>query len=147
MGNTVISSYVVDCYPKQSMSIITFYSVLLDLSAFCNPVSLSLSPCPIPLLKSTQFFINAWVLRCGYTITFCVQAVIVIGLAIPAIALVHRYGATMRARSWTPTWANPEYDMLLDTTAIRTRSGTRALNNSASGRQSGTMSVQSWPPV
>jgi hypothetical protein len=39
MGNTVISSYVVDCYPKQSMSIITFYSVMLDLSAFCNPVS------------------------------------------------------------------------------------------------------------
>ena len=39
MGNTAITSYVVDCYPLQSMSIITFYSVLLDLSAFINPVS------------------------------------------------------------------------------------------------------------
>ena len=39
MGNTVISTYIVDCYPLQSMSIITFYSVILDLSAFINPVS------------------------------------------------------------------------------------------------------------
>jgi len=39
MGNTVIPSYVVDCYPLQSMSIITFYSVFLDLSALINPVS------------------------------------------------------------------------------------------------------------
>ena len=38
MGNTVISSYIVDCYPLQSMSVITFYSVFLNLSAFINPV-------------------------------------------------------------------------------------------------------------
>ena len=38
-GNTAITSYIVDCYPLQSMSIITFYSVILDLSAFINPVS------------------------------------------------------------------------------------------------------------
>jgi hypothetical protein len=39
MGNTVIPSYVVDCYPLQSMSVIIFYSILLDLSALINPVS------------------------------------------------------------------------------------------------------------
>jgi cyanate permease len=39
MGNTIIPTYIVDCYPLQSMSVITFYSVLLDLSAFINPVS------------------------------------------------------------------------------------------------------------
>jgi len=38
MGNTVITSYIVDCYPLQSMSVITFYSVFLNLSAFINPV-------------------------------------------------------------------------------------------------------------
>lgn len=38
VGNTVISSYIVDCYPLQSMTVITFYSVLLNLSAFINPV-------------------------------------------------------------------------------------------------------------
>jgi hypothetical protein len=40
MGNTVITSYVVDSYPLQSMSVITFYSVLLNFSAFADPVSL-----------------------------------------------------------------------------------------------------------
>jgi hypothetical protein len=39
MGNAVIPTYLIDCYPLQSMSVITFYSVLLDLSAFINPVS------------------------------------------------------------------------------------------------------------
>lgn len=39
MGNTVISSYIVDCYPLQSMSVILFYSVFLDVSAFIDPVS------------------------------------------------------------------------------------------------------------
>ena len=40
MGNTVISAYIIDCYPLQSMSVITFYAVFLNLSAFINPVSL-----------------------------------------------------------------------------------------------------------
>ena len=37
-GNTTICSYIVDAYPLQSMSVITFYAVLLNLSAFINPV-------------------------------------------------------------------------------------------------------------
>lgn len=40
MGNTVVCAYIVDCYPLQSMSIVTFYAVLLNLSAFVDPVSL-----------------------------------------------------------------------------------------------------------
>lgn len=40
IGNTVTSSYIVDCYPLQSTSVITFYAVFLNLSAFINPVSL-----------------------------------------------------------------------------------------------------------
>ncbi len=43
MGNTVICSYIVDAYPLQSMSVITFYSVFLNLSAFADPVSLVLA--------------------------------------------------------------------------------------------------------
>ena len=39
MGNTVITSYIVDSYPLQSMSVITYYSVFLNLSAFANPVT------------------------------------------------------------------------------------------------------------
>lgn len=41
MGNTVTASYVVDCYPLQSMSVITFYAVIINLSAFINPVSVA----------------------------------------------------------------------------------------------------------
>ena len=41
IGNTVITAYIVDCYPLQSMSVITFYSVFLNLSAFISPVSAS----------------------------------------------------------------------------------------------------------
>ena len=39
MGNTAVCAYIVDAYPLQSMSVITFYSVLLNLSAFIDPVS------------------------------------------------------------------------------------------------------------
>lgn len=39
MGNTTICAYIVDAYPLQSMSVITFYSVCLNLSAFIDPVS------------------------------------------------------------------------------------------------------------
>lgn len=46
VGNTVICSYIVDAYPLQSMSVITFYSVFLNLSAFIDPVSaLSYTSC------------------------------------------------------------------------------------------------------
>jgi hypothetical protein len=43
-GNTIVCSYIVDCYPLQSMSVITFYAVFLNLSAFIDPVSTLLSP-------------------------------------------------------------------------------------------------------
>ncbi|KAL8689727.1 MAG: hypothetical protein Q9224_004576, partial [Gallowayella concinna] len=43
MGNTAIVSYLVDSYPLQSMSIITYYAVFLNLSAFANPVCSLLS--------------------------------------------------------------------------------------------------------
>jgi hypothetical protein len=38
IGNTVTSSYIVDSYPLQSMSVVTFYAVFLNLSAFIDPV-------------------------------------------------------------------------------------------------------------
>ena len=41
LGNTTVCSYIVDAYPLQSMSVITFYAVLLNLSAFADPVRLS----------------------------------------------------------------------------------------------------------
>lgn len=48
MGNTVVCAYIVDCYPLQSMSVITFYAVLLNASAFADPVSPALFGLPLP---------------------------------------------------------------------------------------------------
>ena len=96
-GNTVLSAYIVDCYPLQSMSVITFYSVILDLSAFTNP-----------------FFINSWVSVYGYTATFAVQGAIVVCVAIPGVALVHFFGADLLVKSGQPSWVNPEYDDILE---------------------------------
>ena len=39
VGNTVVCAYVVDAYPLQSMSVITFYAVWINMSAFISPVS------------------------------------------------------------------------------------------------------------
>lgn len=39
VGNTVVCAYIVDAYPLQSMSVIVFYTVCLNLSAFIDPVS------------------------------------------------------------------------------------------------------------
>lgn len=38
IGNTVVVSYIVDAYPLQSMAMVTYYAVFLNLSAFINPV-------------------------------------------------------------------------------------------------------------
>jgi MFS family permease len=56
MGNTTVCSYIVDAYPLQSMSVITFYSVFLNLSAFIDPVS------PVPFESA---FSDDTVLHCS----------------------------------------------------------------------------------
>ncbi|GAD93172.1 MFS transporter, putative [Paecilomyces variotii No. 5] len=93
VGNTVISSYIVDSYPLQSMSVITFYAVFLNLSAFINP-----------------FFIAPWQASSGWTWTFAAQGIIVFFAGIPLFALLQRYGAVLRAKSPQPSWVNPEFD-------------------------------------
>jgi len=96
MGNTVIASYVVDCYPLQSMSVITFYAVFLNLSAFINP-----------------FFIAPWITAQGYTWTFAVQGILTFWFCVPALACVHYFGPQLRKASGVPGWVNPEYDVAL----------------------------------
>ncbi|KAK2033243.1 major facilitator superfamily transporter [Colletotrichum zoysiae] len=93
MGNTAICSYIVDAYPLQSMAVITFYAVLLNLSAFVDP-----------------FFIAPWVTDVGYTWTFAGHGIITVFFCIPALGLLHRYGGAMRQRAGEPDWVNPEYD-------------------------------------
>lgn len=118
MGNTVITSYIVDSYPFQSMSVITFYSVFLNLSAFIDPVNPLSLPFPSSIKTPTnqltppppQFFIAPWQATNGFTWAFAAQGILTFFLAVPAIAGLHRFGPRLRAISGQPGWVNPEYN-------------------------------------
>ncbi|KAJ5490457.1 Major facilitator superfamily domain general substrate transporter [Penicillium expansum] len=93
IGNTVTSSYIVDCYPLQTTSVITFYAVFLNLSAFINP-----------------FFVASWQASSGWTWTFTVQGLVTLGGGCIVFGGLHKFGAWMRAKAPQPSWVNPEFD-------------------------------------
>lgn len=112
LGNTIICSYIVDAYPLQSMSVITFYSVFLNLSAFIDPVSYNIRWQHSQLIAS-QFFIAPWQASSGWTWCFAAQGIIIFFGALPMIALLQRFGSALRAKSGQPSWVNPEFDIEL----------------------------------
>lgn len=79
VGNTVLSTYIVDNYPEHAMEVITFYTVIINMSAFINP-----------------WFINDWVEKSGYTRTFSAQAIICTFGIIPAYFILQKYGPNLR---------------------------------------------------
>lgn len=98
IGNTVVSSYVVDTFPTHAMEVITFYSVILNFSAFAEP-----------------FFINTWVEANGtmstdvsniegYTISFVAQGIICLGM-IPLTICLQIFGPRLRNWRGPPKWA------------------------------------------
>lgn len=93
MGNTAVCAYAIDAYPLQSMSVVVFYSVFLNLSAFVDP-----------------FFIIYWIDGAGFTWTFAGHAMITVFFCIPVFALLQRYGGHLRAKNGEPDWVNPEFD-------------------------------------
>lgn len=44
--------------------------------------------------------------------TFAVQGLITVCVAVPVIVLIHKFGPQIRAKSGLPGWVNPEYDVL-----------------------------------
>ncbi|GLA05980.1 hypothetical protein AnigIFM60653_006501 [Aspergillus niger] len=92
IGNTVTSSYIIDAYPLQSTSVVIFYAVFLNLSAFANP-----------------FFIAQWQAAIGWTWTFTTQALIVVAGGCGVFISLHVFGAAWRAKG-VPGWVNPEFD-------------------------------------
>ncbi|KAJ5807574.1 Major facilitator superfamily domain general substrate transporter [Penicillium robsamsonii] len=94
IGNTVTSSYIVDCYPLQTTSVVTFYAVFLNLSAFINP-----------------FFIASWQASSGWAWTFTVQGLITLAGGCIVFGVLHKFGAWMRGKAPQPSWVNPEFDM------------------------------------
>ncbi|KAJ6164966.1 hypothetical protein N7470_003638 [Penicillium chermesinum] len=101
MGNTAISSYIIDAYPLQSTSIVTFYAVFFNMSAFINP-----------------FFIAAWEAAVGWTWTFTTQALIMVSLSTLLMIILHKYGAWIREHSPEPSWVNPEYDLGISASSV-----------------------------
>ncbi|PYH90604.1 MFS transporter [Aspergillus ellipticus CBS 707.79] len=93
IGNTVTSSYIIDAYPLQSTSVVIFYAVFLNLSAFANP-----------------FFISQWQAAVGWTWTFTTQALIVLIAGTGVFVSLHVFGGRWRARAGVPGWVNPEFD-------------------------------------
>lgn len=94
IGNTVVSSYIVDCYPDHVMNIITYYTVIINLSAFIEP-----------------WFINTWVeasgrsdnacsesllITPGYTLSFAAQAIVCAFGVIPSYFVIQKIGARFR---------------------------------------------------
>lgn len=92
MGNTICSSYIVDNYPLHTMSVITFYAVLINFSAFINP-----------------FFIPHWVDPHGFASAFGIQGGIVLGVMIPVTIFLQKYGERLRKKRGLPSWTSPEY--------------------------------------
>lgn len=120
------SSYIVDSYPLQSMSVVTFYSVFLNLSAFVNPVSPHLQPRMTKQeiredtfadTRQSQFFIAPWQVSNGWTWTFTTQGLIVLVGGSLLFGTLHKYGGAMRAKAPQPSWVNPEYDAVLEVPA------------------------------
>ncbi|ETN41605.1 uncharacterized protein HMPREF1541_03541 [Cyphellophora europaea CBS 101466] len=95
-GNTIVATYLVDAYPLQSMSVVTFYAVFLNLSAFIDP-----------------FFIAPWQAGSGFTWCFAAQGIITAFGAMPLFALLQKYGPQLRQKVGQPSWVNPEFDTFL----------------------------------
>lgn len=87
IGNTSVCSYVVDAYPTQSMAVMTFYAVMLNLSAFADP-----------------FFIIPWVETAGFTWTMAGHALITVFICIPSVVLLHWFGGRIREKSGGMHW-------------------------------------------
>ncbi|EEA23219.1 MFS transporter, putative [Talaromyces marneffei ATCC 18224] len=92
-GNTVLSAYIVDNYPEHANEVITFYTVIINLSAFINP-----------------WFIYYWVESSGYAWTFATQCIICSFGLIPLYILLQVYG--VRLRSTRPMYTKHINDML-----------------------------------
>ncbi|OAG38106.1 hypothetical protein AYO21_07696 [Fonsecaea monophora] len=74
-GNTTLSTYIVDSYPEHAIEVITFYSVIINMSAFIVP-----------------WYIYDWAAAVGYGWCFGTQAIIC-GICLPPIYFVlHRWG-------------------------------------------------------
>lgn len=94
VGNTVLSAYIVDNYPEFANEIITFYSVIINVTSSaarskeCIANTVQLSAFILP------WFIYYWVETSGFIWTFTAQSIIctlgVIPVSIPTDGVVEQ---------------------------------------------------------
>ncbi|OCK91964.1 MFS general substrate transporter [Cenococcum geophilum 1.58] len=97
VGQVAFSSFLPE-YRREtaiSISMVTFYAITLNLSAFTNP-----------------FFITPRVSSKGYTWAFAVKGIITFRFCVPALVCIHQFSPKSRAWAGLPGWANPEYDSI-----------------------------------
>ncbi|KAK4942497.1 hypothetical protein LTR10_017793 [Elasticomyces elasticus] len=80
-GNTTLSTYIVDSYPEHAIEVITFYSVIINMSAFIVP-----------------WYIYDWTAAVGYGWCFGTQAIICALCLPPTYFVLHK---------WGPRWVKP----------------------------------------
>jgi hypothetical protein len=79
VGNTTTTIYVVECYPAELMSIVAFYSLHLNLSAFASP-----------------FWISPMTNTLGWAWSFGSQAIVVVVFATAFVPALILWGKRMR---------------------------------------------------
>jgi len=93
VGNTVVSSYIVDCYPANAMTVVVFYAVCLNLSAFLSP-----------------FFIATWEAASGFTWCFAAQGIISFCVIVFAFVPLQIWGDKMLERNGSFTWTDGGFE-------------------------------------
>ncbi|KAL1860744.1 hypothetical protein VTK73DRAFT_7189 [Phialemonium thermophilum] len=81
IGNTAVTTYMVDNYPEYANELSVFYSCVINLSAFLVP-----------------WFIYDWTEHSGYTWCFAVQGIMCVVVVVPAYVVLQKYG---------PRWRKP----------------------------------------
>ena len=88
-----LSRLIMANFLEQSMSIITFYAVLLNFSAFASP-----------------FFIAPWITANGFTWSFAAQGIMTIVLGAGGMGVVHWIGPSLRQKQGMMPWVNSEFE-------------------------------------
>ncbi|CAK7266068.1 hypothetical protein SEPCBS119000_001833 [Sporothrix epigloea] len=97
IGNTVVTTYMVDNYPTYANELSIFYSCIINLGAFLVP-----------------WYIYNWVEGTGYTWCFAAQAFMCL-LILPAYAVLQKYGESWRKPANFGVFDKSEYDPTVQT--------------------------------
>ncbi|KAG8928706.1 hypothetical protein FRC02_006581 [Tulasnella sp. 418] len=89
VGNTIATTYAIDCHPEHVMDVVVFYSFHLNLSAFASPFWI------VPLVDMS-----------GWAWAFSSQAIIIAGCTILCVGFLQLYGERLRNWKGPISWSS-----------------------------------------